>query len=112
MLRLISTSLEDDYKVYTLANPRAVEKFLAQTTPELFLLDCEMPGICGFDLVPIIRNHEEHKDTPIIFLTSMSTGSYVSAAAMLGACDFMAKPFDEEILKARIAKHIVRKKLF
>jgi putative two-component system response regulator len=112
MLKTITSALGADYKVYTLSDPMMVEKFLQQVTPELFLLDYKMPGLNGFDLIPIIRNFDEHKDTPIVFLTSMGTSDNVSAAAMLGACDFIVKPFQGNVLREKIAKYIVRKKLF
>ena len=112
VLKTISTVLSGEYKVYTLSNPTMVDKFLHQITPELFLLDYKMPEINGFELVPIIRSFDDHKDTPIIFLTSMRTSDFVSSAAMLGACDFIAKPFQDRILLDKIAKHIVRKKSF
>jgi CheY-like chemotaxis protein len=112
MLKNIISTLKDQYKVFTLSNPTQVERFLQQITPELFLLDYKMPEINGFELVPIIRSFEEHKDTPIIFLTSMGTNENVSAAAMLGASDFLVKPFDPFTLHDKIAKHIVRKKSF
>jgi CheY-like chemotaxis protein len=112
MLKNISSALRDEYKVFTLSNPTQVERFLKQVTPELFLLDYKMPEINGFELVPIIRNFEEHKETPIIFLTSMGTKDHISTAAMLGACDFVVKPFDTYTLHDKIAKHIIRKKSF
>jgi CheY-like chemotaxis protein len=70
MLKAISSILNDDYIVYGMTNPAMLGKFLKQVTPELFLLDYKMPEISGFDLVPIIRSFEEHKNTPIVFLTS------------------------------------------
>ena len=112
MLKTISSVLGDEYKVYGMTNPKMLEKFLTHITPELFLLDYQMPDISGFDLVPIIRNFEEHKNTPIIFITSQGTPDHVSAALTLGACDFIVKPFQGNILRAKIAKHIVRKRLF
>jgi PleD family two-component response regulator len=111
-LKTIIASLKDQYKVFTLSNPTQVKRFLQQVTPELFLLDYKMPELNGFELVPIIRSFEEHKDTPIIFLTSLGTKGNISVAAMLGACDFVVKPFDSYTLHDKIAKHIVRKKLF
>jgi putative two-component system response regulator len=112
MLKTIISTLKDQYKVFTLSDSTQVERFLQQVTPELFLLDYKMPNINGFELVPIIRSFEEHKDTPIIFLTSMGTNDNVAAAAMLGACDFLVKPFEPYTLHDKIAKHIVRKKSF
>ena len=108
-LKIISSVLGNDYKVYGMTDPRMLEAFLRQITPELFILDYKMPELSGFDLVPIIRSFEDHKTTPIIFLTSMGTMDHISAAVKLGACDFIVKPFNAEILKEKVAKHIIRK---
>ena len=112
ILRIITSVLGDHYKVFTLAKPAMLEKFLQQITPELFLLDYKMPELTGFDLIPIIRSFKEHENTPIIFLTSEGTLENLSAAVMLGASDFVVKPVRPEILREKIATHIVRKKLF
>ena len=112
MVKTISAILEDDYMVYGLTDPTMVEKFLKQITPELFLLDYDMPKLSGFELVPVIRDLKEHKDTPIIFLTSLGTIEHVSAAYALGACDFIVKPFQDTVLQEKVAKHIARKKFF
>ena len=112
LIKTISTLLEEDYKVYGMTDPNMLGKFLGQVTPELFLLDYQMPDITGFELVPIIRSYPEHKNTPIIFLTFLGTPDYVTSALALGACDFIVKPFQGNILREKIGKHIVRKKLF
>ena len=71
-----------------------------------------MPELNGFDLIPIIRSFKEHKDTPIVFLTSKRTIDNVTAALALGASDFIAKPFNPDFLREKIKKYIVRKKSF
>ena len=110
VLKSVSSVLSNDYKVYTLPKPTKLEELLKQITPDLFLLDYLMPELDGFELVPIIRSFEEHKETPIIFLTSAGTIDTVTAALALGACDFIVKPFNPDILREKIAKWIVRKK--
>jgi len=111
LIKTISTLLEEEYKIYGMTDPTMLSKFLEQVTPELFLLDYKMPEITGFELVPIIRSFPEHKNTPIIFLTFLGTPDYVTSALALGACDFIVKPFQGNILREKIGKHIVRKKL-
>jgi CheY-like chemotaxis protein len=112
ILRSVSAVLGDTYKVFALPKPAELEKVLLKLTPDLFLLDYLMPEINGFELIPIIRSLEEHKDTPIIFLTSEGTVDTLTAALGLGACDFVVKPFIPEILREKIAKHIFRKKQY
>jgi len=112
ILKTVSSLLGDTYKVFVLPKSTKIKEVLQKLTPELFLLDYQMPELTGFELVPIIRSFEEHKETPIIFLTSIGTIENVSAALALGACDFIVKPFKPDILREKIAKHIVRKKAF
>jgi putative two-component system response regulator len=106
ILKTISLALGDDYKVFPLAKPAKLEKALGKITPELFLLDCNMPELSGFDLVPIIRSFEEHKETPIIFLTSDGTDENISGAFMIGACDYIMKPIQPDVLRQKIARCI------
>ena len=112
ILTAVETVLSKTYKVFKLPKPEMLESILAQVTPDLFLLDYRMPVLSGFDLIPIIRSFEKHKDTPIIFLTSERSVDHVSAAMTLGACDFIVKPFQADMLCQKVAKHIVRKKKF
>ena len=112
ILKTVSSVLSNDYKVFTLLKPTMLENLLKQITPELFLLDYKMPELNGFELIPIIRSFEAHKETPIIFLTSEGSIDNVTAALGLGACDFIVKPFKPDALREKIKKHIVRKKIF
>lgn len=110
VLKIISSALNDEYKVYGMTNPKMLEDFLKQVTPELFLLDYKMPELSGFDLIPIIKSFDEHKNTPIIFLTSVATAENVTNAFALGADDYIVKPFQGKQLREKINKHIIRKK--
>ena len=108
ILKTVHTMLKDKYKVYTLPKPEKIEDFLWKTTPDLFLLDYQMPEISGFDLIPVIREYPEHKDTPIIFLTSEGTVEHLTVAVDLGVCDFIVKPFEMNVLRKKIAKNLRR----
>jgi PleD family two-component response regulator len=102
-LKSVAWLLERDYKVFTLPAPDKLRNILKKTTPDLFLLDCTMEGYNGFDLIPVIRKFADHKDTPIVYLTSDVTVDNVSKAISLGANDFLTKPIDGTLLKEKIA---------
>ena len=110
ILKSVSAVLGIEYKVFTLPKPTEIENVLSKLTPDLFLLDYQMPEISGFELVPIIRSIPGHEDTPIVFLTSEGTIDNVTAAIAMGASDFIVKPFNPDMLREKIARHIVRKK--
>ena len=111
ILKVISSvlSAENNYKVFTLSDPKLVEKFLQQITPEVILLDYQMPDINGFELIPIIRSFEKHKNTPIIFLTSKNEADFVAEAVKMGVCDFIIKPIKGILLREKVMKHIKKK---
>jgi len=105
-LKSINTFLCNDYKVCTLPKPEHLKELLKSLTPDLFLLDCNMPVLSGFDLIPIIRKIPEHHDTPIVFLTSEGTMDNIYVALENGACDFLVKPVDEDTLRSKLSTHL------
>ena len=108
VLKAVFSMLRDSYKVFALPKPEKLKDFLAKTTPDIFLLDYQMPDISGFDLIPVIREFPEHKDTPIIFLTSAGTIEHLTVAVDLGASDFIVKPFEMDVLRSKVARSIAR----
>ncbi|MCL2031648.1 MAG: response regulator, partial [Oscillospiraceae bacterium] len=106
MLRLISYALSDTYRVCTLPQPEKLRRFLRTTTPDLFLLDYKMPVMSGMDLIPVIRDFPNHKETPVIFLTSERSAALVEEAAALGVCDVVIKPFEPKALREAMEKHL------
>jgi len=106
MLRAMQYALNDRYKVYILSKSEDAVDFLRSKTPDLILLDYVMPVLSGFDLIPIIRKLPEHKDTPIIMITTEGTPDLVNKAIVIGASDFIVKPFKPKELNDKVAKHI------
>ncbi|MDR0219812.1 MAG: response regulator [Lachnospiraceae bacterium] len=112
MVNNITAMLSNTYKVYGFTKPSIVETFLAHVVPEMFLLDYKMPEISGFELVAKIREHPEHQETPVIFITGSNETESFKSAVKLSACDYIIKPFKEETLLNKVASHIVKKKTF
>jgi len=107
ILQALNGLLGEKYKVYTLPQPQAIKDVCNRVVPDLFILDCQMPEMHGFELVPIIRAMAEHEDTPIIFLTSEGTIDNVSVATSIGATGFIVKPIDEVILHEKVSAALV-----
>jgi len=106
ILRMVQLLLKDKYKIYTLSEPVKLKEMLETITPDLFLLDYSMPELTGFDLMPIIRSFPEHKDTPVIYLTSVSSADFFNVAVRLGASDYIIKPIKVDTLREKVAKHL------
>jgi len=103
ILKAVKHVLEDHYRIYLLQESQKVGEFLKRITPDLFLLDCNMPVLSGYDLVPVIRSSELHEETPIVFLTSDGTIDNLSAAIASGASDFIVKPINDTTLREKLA---------
>ena len=69
---------------------------------DCLMLDIQMPGIDGIELCSKIRDIPIYKDTPIIMVTALHEKSYVEAALLVGATDYITKPFEVLDLVARV----------
>ena len=68
------------------------------------LLDVRMPGIDGFETAELLRDRESSRSTPIIFLTAHDREhARAFRGYALGAVDYMSKPYDPEILRAKVS---------
>ncbi len=73
---------------------------LSKESPDLLLLDVEMPNLNGYDVLSIIRSHQEFSALKIIMLTSRSSEKHKRRASELGANAYLTKPCpQDELLK-------------
>jgi len=76
---------------------------LKEHTPDIMLLDIEMPRMDGFEVAINIRNDERLKDLPIIMITSRSGQKHRDRAMASGVNDYLSKPYQESVLLDSIA---------
>jgi hypothetical protein len=70
----------------------------------VILLDVQMPGMSGIETAALIRARERSRTTPIIFLTGMMrTAEMVFSGYSAGAVDYLMKPLEPEVLRAKVA---------
>jgi len=70
--------------------------------PDLILLDAQMPGIDGFEVCKTLKAEAAFKHVPIVFVTRFSDPRNEMRALDLGAADFIAKPYTQAVLVARV----------
>jgi diguanylate cyclase (GGDEF)-like protein len=73
-----------------------------ESTPDLVLLDTEMPGMSGFDVCRMLKADAALADVSVIFVTSHSEPEFEITGFDLGAADFIAKPVSERLVRARV----------
>jgi DNA-binding response OmpR family regulator len=81
--------------------------------PDAVILDIGLPTRNGFEVLQNIRAHRRTRDVPVLMLTARHENSDVQRAILAGAQDYLAKPFDDQMLLARVARlvRIAPKKL-
>src|SRR5690606_33176876 len=66
--------------------------------PDLILLDVVMPGMSGFDVIQQLRRDERTAAIPVIFISALADAGHEEKGLMLGACDYVHKPFHTAIV--------------
>jgi signal transduction histidine kinase len=93
-----------DVEVVRAASGDDALKHLLSRDFAVVLMDVQMPQLDGFQTTAMIRQRDRSRHTPIIFLTAIfKDEASAKKAYALGAVDFMTKPLDEEVLKAKVA---------
>lgn len=109
-LRLLATILSDRYQVSVASSGREALALLERITPDLIILDVEMPGMSGLDLCRTLKDIAEYRHIPVIFLTGRSDEANEVLGLQLGAVDYITKPFNKAIVRARIHTQIELKR--
>jgi len=80
-----------------------------ENPPDLILMDILMPGMNGLEVCQALRNQEDTRDIPVIFVTSLHTPEEETAALDAGGVDFITKPLNPAVVRARVRTHLTLK---
>ena len=94
--------LENDYKVIAVNSGKQAYKYLERHVPDLILLDINMPEISGFEVMKALQQDKKWCKIPVIFLTADRSSDTEVECFQMGACDFITKPFEPQIMLSRI----------
>ena len=83
----------------------------AQRPCDLIVLDILMPGMDGYDVVAALKADPALREIPVVMISSIDDMSGIVKSVKLGAEDYIFKPFDEVLLKARVDGCLERKRL-
>ncbi len=100
-----------DYETRSFCDARlAAKKLLDGERPDVLMLDINMPGVSGIDLLEFVRRRPEWKDLPIIMLSSEAADIQVDTAMDLGADAYVFKPVTLEELEEALKTATVKRK--
>lgn len=106
MLKLLKDHLHNEFDVATAVSGKIAIKFLERKKTNLILLDYEMPGETGPEVLEKLRANDATKDIPVIFLTGVSEREKIQEALGLKPQGYLLKPIDHEKLLDSILKVI------
>ena len=103
LLALEAIIERDDYNLVKASSGEEALKYLLKHDFAAILLDVQMPGMDGFGTAKIIKAREKTKNIPILFITANNMDTeHIFMGYSLGAIDYILKPFDPIILKAKV----------
>ncbi len=101
-IQLMGRILLDVGRLRFATNGSDALRLARDATPDLILLDAEMPGMSGFELLRKLKAEDSLADVPVIFITSHTEAGFEVSALDLGAADFIAKPLKTSRVMARV----------
>jgi DNA-binding response OmpR family regulator len=106
MLKILNRTLElEGFDAIVVTNGDSALTRLEETDPDLVILDIMMPGLDGLQTLDLIR---ERSNVPIIMLTARCEVTSLQRSLLLGADDYISKPFSTRSLIARIRAKLRR----
>src|SRR5712692_8298135 len=94
------------YTVRTAVSGQRALEMVADSPPELILLDILMPGMDGYEVLRQLKRDPRLRDIPVIFLSALNETVDRVKGLQLGAVDYLSKPFDFEEVYARLETHL------
>jgi PleD family two-component response regulator len=105
-LSALASALNNDHKVIVAMNGEQALKAVQAARPDLILLDVNMPGLDGYEVCRRLKTDESTQGIPIIFITALSDAADETRGLDLGAVDYIVKPFNISVVRARVRTHL------
>jgi phosphoserine phosphatase RsbU/P len=101
-LEVLLGGLKDEYKLSVALNGPGALDLVGRVSPDLVLLDVNMPGMDGYEVCRRLRARRETADLPIVFVSALDEISNKARGFEAGGNDYITKPFDLLEVKARV----------
>ena len=99
------------YQVETADNGATALEIVRKTPPDIILLDIKMPVMNGFETCVKLKEDNETRDIPVIFISGEDSIQEKAKAFRIGGVDYILKPFDYEEVQARVETHLALRRL-
>jgi diguanylate cyclase (GGDEF)-like protein len=105
-LLLLNRILSPEYAVFTAKSGEEALDRVRNDEPDLILLDVIMPGMSGFEVLAKLKEDDGTSHIPIIIITGLHSEGDEEKGFSLGAVDYVVKPFNHAIVRARVKIHM------
>jgi len=106
VLAVLNRILSEDYEILTAKTGKEALKLAQEQHPDLILLDILLPDLDGYNVIVQLKSNAETNEIPVIFITGLTSEEDEEKSFLLGATDYIIKPFKPAAIKARIRKHL------
>lgn len=96
----------ENFRVVTYNCGSKLLKGIARATPDLVLLDIDMPGLSGYQLCERLKSEPDTRHIPVIFISALTDLTEKKAGFRAGGADYITKPFEAEEVVMRINNHL------
>ena len=106
-IHILGETLREQYRLVVAKNGvQALERAQASLRPDLILLDIQMPGMNGYEVCKRLKEQKSLGTIPVIFITALNSAEEETLGLELGAVDYITKPFNPSVVKARVRTHL------
>jgi diguanylate cyclase (GGDEF)-like protein len=108
-IQVMYQAFAGDYQVFMATSGQQALAICRDNPPDLVLLDVVMPGMDGFEVCTQLQAVDATRNIPIIFVTAHTDAAQETHGLSLGAVDFIAKPVNPAVVRARVKTHLTLK---
>lgn len=109
---VLSTNLQEQgYEVATAENGRQALDMLGSQAFDVVLLDLVMPELDGFQVLEQMKHDSAQREIPVIVISALDEMDSIIRCIEMGATDYLPKPFDAALLRARLNASLANKRL-
>ncbi len=103
---LLTEVLKDNYRIILAKSGEMALELAGRHQPDIVLLDVVMPGMDGYQVLYSLKNRDETRHIPVIFISGLDSAEDEEKGLLLGAADYITKPFNATIVRARVRNHV------
>lgn len=110
-IQMLMETLRDEYAIIVATSGyKALQLVNINPRPDIILLDINMPEMDGYDVCARLKSDGATRSIPVIFITALSQKDGEKKGLDLGAVDYIVKPFNPDLVKARVRNHLELKR--